>query len=842
MISIPSDLNDASVNEAADYYYSKWGVNYLPANTKDKSTTIKWKVFQEAPLLEDQHRIWTDNDNEEIKGIALVMGKFWNNPFMEGKFLSCIDFDNKAAIDIWRTRNGNKSLEELAQSYPIEQHTDDMNRAHIYIITTDSPLTNKAANRDKDPNVPAIEVMGKGKYVCCTPSTHKNGYKYRFVYGLKPIEEYESFNASKIENIVNDICVEYGIPYLDKNKGKNGNTNGDTKNNFGNSEQQDQKWYEGERHGKLLTKANSLMIKHLGALHIDDIKELIYAKNKKHCVPPLPDWEVEQICKDTENYAEAVKSKEDKTKDESEKEKQTKAQVALETATQSIKKLFIDQYQIPHAAILVNEHLEVLSLDTKRFRNYLAGEIYKQNNTVLDPQTLKAAISVLSAKATFDSGEPINLNLRVAQIPGTNALGKDDPIWYYDLTNQNWEFIKITSNGWNVAKDEIIFRRYNNQQAQVYPDRNYEPDIFDRFFKLVNIKADDKDGILLLKCYIISLFIPEIQKVVLNVYGSKGAAKSSLQELIKKLVDPSIPLTLTFPRDLNELIQQLSHNYITYYDNISTLSKGISDQLCRAVSGSGSSKRQLFTDDDDIIRSFKRCIGINGINLAATKADLLDRSILIKLEEIEDSKRRTPEEIWKEFEELRAQLLGYIFDILVKVLEYEENNPGKKFKMYRMTEFSKYGEIIASCLGYPDDEFINAYERNREIESDEIIDSSQVAIVIMCMMYQKYGDCEGDLRNEWAGTPTALYGEFKNIVETEKWNLNIDTKDKYWPKRANSLIRRLNEIKPTLKEKGLEISFYKENDRNRTKMIKIRKISSEPSEPSANQKSCSKID
>ena len=50
------------------------------------------------------------------------------------------------------------------------------------------------------------------------------------------------------------------------------------------------------------------------------------------------------------------------------------------------------------------------------------------------------------------------------------------------------------------------------------------------------------------------------------LHGEQGSAKSTLQELIKMLVDPSIVNTLTFPRDINELIQQLSHNYIAYYD------------------------------------------------------------------------------------------------------------------------------------------------------------------------------------------------------------------------------------------------------------------------------------
>src|SRR6185436_14733598 len=110
-----------------------------------------------------------------------------------------------------------------------------------------------------------------------------------------------------------------------------------------------------------------------------------------------------------------------------------------------------------------------------------------------------------------------------------------------------------------------------------------------------------------------------------------------------------------------------------YYDNISTIRDSISDQLCRAVSGSGSSKRALYTDDDDIIHTFKRIVGFNGINLGATKPDLLDRGLIIELERIDETRQLKPEDLMKQFEELRPQLLGYIFDILVKVLNWKND-------------------------------------------------------------------------------------------------------------------------------------------------------------------------
>ncbi|MBV9179268.1 MAG: hypothetical protein JO297_19730 [Nitrososphaeraceae archaeon] len=67
------------------------------------------------------------------------------------------------------------------------------------------------------------------------------------------------------------------------------------------------------------------------------------------------------------------------------------------------------------------------------------------------------------------------------------------------------------------------------------------------------------------------MFIPIIPKPVLILHGEQGSTKSTLLELIKMLVDPSSIRTLSFPRDNKELVQQLSHNYITYFDNISNI-------------------------------------------------------------------------------------------------------------------------------------------------------------------------------------------------------------------------------------------------------------------------------
>jgi hypothetical protein len=495
------------------------------------------------------------------------------------------------------------------------------------------------------------------------------------------------------------------------------------------------------------------------------------------------------------------------TPNKEEKEKKD-IHVYFNEVRQQSHKLFVDEYDIPYIAIPIGEHLEVFAIDSHKFRDWYRMFIYEQKEVIMSDETINKLCSLARAYAASRThGEQINLNLRTASNIVNNKLE-----WMYDLTNSDWEFVRITSDGWYLMDKEIIFRRYGNQRPQAYPVQKYEPDVFDKFMKLVNIKATDESSNLLLRVYIVHLFIPAIQKAMLALHGSQGAGKSFLEEMIKSLVDPAMPKTLSLPRDKNQLIQQLSHNHVAYYDNISLIPYWISDEFCRAVSGSGSSIRKLYTDDDDIIRFFKRAVGFNGINLAATKPDLLDRVLIIQLERIDESKWLDPQDILKEFEALKPELLGYIFDILVKVLKWKNEGGLILDKLSRMAEFVQYGEMISRCMGHKENEFIDAYRQNRKRQDEEVIESSALAIVVIKLL---------ESGNIDRITPTTLLTKLEEVAIG--LNINI-IRDKSFPRNATWLGRRLNEIKINLREYGLEIEWSEDNQQRR--VISIRKIAS----------------
>jgi hypothetical protein len=482
----------------------------------------------------------------------------------------------------------------------------------------------------------------------------------------------------------------------------------------------------------------------------------------------------------------------------------------------------MDQFSTPYAAIEVGDHVETIPLKSSRFRNWLCKIFYNSNEgKILTSDNVTNVLSVLKARAEFDSEHTRTLNLRVATRP--QEEGEEPDTIYYDLTNKDWQYVKITSERWRIIESSkimpMLFKRQPSQQPQVYPTTkpsDYPADIFHRFMNLINVKGEDNK--LLLKCYIVSLFYPDIPKPVLMLYGEQNSAKSTLQELIRVLVDPSSILTLAFPRDINELVQKLSHNYVAYFDNVSDIPEWISDQLCRAVTGAGFSKRELYTDDEDIIYNFKRCIGFNGINLGATKPDLLDRGLIIELSRIDKHDQRKIGDIWAEFQLLKPQLLAYIFDILVLVLKSKSDGGIILQTLPRMADFAEIGEIISRCMGNPKDSFINAYYRNIELQTEEAIAANLVGnAIIQFMQYT----------SEWTGTATQLHMD----LEAKAPILNINIHDKSWPKSSNSLSRKLNQVKTNLRQIGIEVERAYVGQDKKSRGFKIRKIPSEPSEP-----------
>lgn len=477
-----------------------------------------------------------------------------------------------------------------------------------------------------------------------------------------------------------------------------------------------------------------------------------------------PEWDPSKQSpdKETEGKKEAKK--------DSEKESQADALIRIATSDAF---LFHNEVREGFANFLVDDHRETWQLRSKFFYYWLVNRFFKETEKSPNNQALRQALNVIEAKAVFD-GPEIKLNLRVAK--------DKDGIWY-DLANATWQAVKITAAGWEVVNEPpILFRRYKNTAAQVTPKRGGKLDLLRKYINLKN----ETDWVLLF-AHIIHMFIPDVPHTVAIFYGGKGGAKTTAQRVIRKLIDPAHRDTMAMPLNKNEMALVLMTNYAPAFDNLDGLIPWQSDMLCQAATGGGISKRELYSDVDEVIISFLRCPMLNGINQVASRDDLLDRSILFKLERIEKKQRKTENDFWQEFEQDRPYILGAIFDALSGALRVY---PTVKLpELPRMADFATWGYAIMEAISGSGDKFMEAYCSNIAGAVEEAVIGDVVGAAVAEFM---------DDKEIWEGTATELLQLLAELP-------SVNIKDKEWPKQPNILTRRLNNLKSALSDYGINI-------------------------------------
>lgn len=455
--------------------------------------------------------------------------------------------------------------------------------------------------------------------------------------------------------------------------------------------------------------------------------------------------------------------------------------------------LFHDDVGETFARVTVGSHKEIWRCRSKDFKRWMAARLWASEQKAANSDALRAALGVIEAKARFE-GPEYQLHNRVAS---------QGSAFWYDLADCEWRAVKIEPGRWEIVTEPpVLFRRHTHQQPQVDPEPGGD---LTTVLHFVNLRDASQE--LLLLVYLVSCLVPDIPHPVPVLHGPQGAAKTTLFRILRRLVDPSATESLSFPRDVTELVQQMSHHWMPLYDNVSGLPVWASDALCRAVSGEGFSKRELYSDDEDVIYRFRRCVGLNGINVAAHKADLLDRSIVIGLEPIPEPERRSESEFWSEFESVRPKLVGAALEILSRAMAIRSSIrlPG----LPRMADFALWGCAIAEALGRPADDFLAAYGENVEVRNEEVLQASPVAACVVVLMEE---------REKWEGTPSELHGELEEVASRERFN----TRAKGWPKAPHSMVRRLNEVRPNLEAAGIDVETGGRTGQRRSVAIRKR--------------------
>ena len=370
-----------------------------------------------------------------------------------------------------------------------------------------------------------------------------------------------------------------------------------------------------------------------------------------------------------------------------------------------------------------------------------------------------------------------------------HRIGRENGRLYLDLANAQGQVVEITRDGWQVldgTKSDIAFRRNTNLAALPTPERGGS---IDELRSVLNFGAEANFQLII--AWLIGAFWDLPAYPILVVLGEPGSAKSMTSKQLRQLVDPVAQApTRALPFKVEDVIIAANNSHVLAFSNVSTINQAMSDALCRVASGEGYGTRQFYSNSEEVVFGGARPITLNGITDFVTQPDLIDRSIIIRLPAIPESKRRVESEIMQEFETLRPRVLGALLDILVSV---EQRLPTvQPQRLYRLADFTKLMIAAEPQLGWKSGSFEAVYGGNR----DEAIESGLDAEFVIGILQQ----WARQLKEPFLGTATDLLSTLKSFAGDSEAK-------QQWPEGPRALSNKLRRYVSQLRSVGITVAF-----------------------------------
>ena len=410
------------------------------------------------------------------------------------------------------------------------------------------------------------------------------------------------------------------------------------------------------------------------------------------------------------------------------------------------KALFRDSNGDVFADLIVDGHRETWPIRSMEFRGAYIAYLQRQ----LDRLVSEGSILAIGVKHAMTKNA-INNVLNEYEIKANSSLATrrdvftriaphDDDI-FIDLCNPNWEAIRITAGGWSIVESPPVrFRWTRGMLPLPCPERGGKIEALRPFF---NLKTEADFTVIV--GYVLAALRPFAPYPILNPIGPPGAAKTRLLRLIRRLTDPNGAETTPLPPSGEELFLSARNSHFLAYENVSHLSKKMSDHLCRMATGGSYRGRRRYTNTDENLHRGGRPISFEGIHNVVTEPDMLDRLVAIEVERVE--RYQDDKVLDRNFDRARPRILGALLDLLVAGLR-EETTVRLTLPAPRMVGFVTW----AVACGLPG--FEQAYASNRQDAINTLLEYDAAAKAVRALM-------EG--RKRWHGTATKLLADLGEV-------------------------------------------------------------------------------
>ena len=415
-------------------------------------------------------------------------------------------------------------------------------------------------------------------------------------------------------------------------------------------------------------------------------------------------------------------------------------------------------------------HLEHWAIESSAFREWLSWLAHSELGTAPSGDILKTVQNVLSGKAKFD-GDQHATALRIA---------KDSAGYWIDIGDEAWRALLVTATGWRmVDRPPVRFRRNKAMRSLPIPVAGGDLNLI---WQLVNVPEDDRMFVL---AWLLESLRPCTPYAVLELVGEQGSAKSTTQRVLRHFIDPNKAMLRPAPKTREDIFVSAGTNHVVSLENLSGLSPEFSDALCTIATGGGMTGRKFYTNDEENIVEAHNPVILNGIGAIISRADLLDRAIVICPPVIEQ--RLTETEIAAQLAQHAPSIMGGLLDLFVLTLAELPKVTIAPDQLPRMADFAYLGEAMHRCMGARPFEFLDRYCGHRREATRRTIDASPVAAA--CIKYLDAGKSH-------QGTVGALLDALEQYNGRERHD--------YWPRSPKGMGDAFRRAAPALRILGID--------------------------------------
>jgi energy-coupling factor transporter ATP-binding protein EcfA2 len=414
---------------------------------------------------------------------------------------------------------------------------------------------------------------------------------------------------------------------------------------------------------------------------------------------------------------------------------------------------------------------EVRRLGGRQFKDRLIAGFYKQKEVAVRDQSLREALGTLQALGRYN-GEPQAVHVRCAAHGGK---------YYLDLCEPgNSRAIELAAGHWRIVDTPpVLFVRGEAMQPLPTPVKGGS---LARLWDTANVPENLR---ILVVAWLIDSMRPDTPYPGLELVGEQGSGKSTAAEALRRVIDPSSCNLRGAPKTVEDIFVAAGQNHVVAYENVSHLPGPMQDALCILSTGGGYSKRMLYSNDDEHVINVRRPWMLNGISIAVTQQDAVDRVISVECPVIEE--RQSSSRQWDEFESALPGILGGLLDTASKALGVLPSMKLPPADRPRLVEFALLGMAVARSAGRDSAEFMDKFKELRAETVARTLDASPVAAAVVDMI-------EAD--------PAGITQPVKAILNRlERYK---PTGADAWPRSPKGLGDALRRAAPALRQMGIE--------------------------------------